>query len=246
MVVTNCFEKHYSPSSITTYISGLSFYHRINGWYCISDIFVVSKILQGCRRQRPVVDKRAPITISMLEKICSILPMVAHDHYESLMFKAIFTLTFFGLFRISELVFTHNGNMSLLFEDLRLAAGHQQVLICLRQSKTNQFGNPINLRLPCETNKLICPVCNLKLYFGIRPVTSGRLFVHNNYRPVTRYQFSAVLKKCLIQSGFDCNVFKSHSFRIGRATHLASTGVSNDQIMRMGRWNSNAYMSYIR
>jgi len=34
------------------------------------------------------------------------------------------------------------------------------------------------------------------------------------------HQFSAVLKKCLQQSGFQVDVYKSHSFRTGQATNL--------------------------
>ena len=33
---------------------------------------------------------------------------------------------------------------------------------------------------------------------------------------------------------------------IGRATSLAISGVPSDQIMKLGRWKSNAFSSYIR
>jgi len=246
MFVGYCFEKSYSSSTITSYISGLSFYHRINGWYSFSDVFIIRKLIQGCRRLRPVVDQRAPITISMLCSICKVLPGVANNTFESALFKAIFSIAFFGLFRVSELVFTDNGNRSLQSEDVYLDKDKKHVSLCLRVSKNNQYGNPIHMKLPCESDISICPVCNLKVYMQLRPQMPGQLFVHENKKLVTRYQFSAVLKKCLQQSGFKVDIYKSHSFRIGRATQLAGMGLSDENIKKLGRWNSSAYNSYIR
>ena len=180
MFIAYCFEKSYSPSSITTYISGLSFFHKINGWYSISDVFVVSKILKGCRRLRPVVDKRAPITLSMLKQICAVVPVVSNSIFESMLFKALFSVAYFGLFRVSKLVFTNNGNMSISVEDIRFDSDQKHVVLCLRTSKTNQSGKPTYLKLPCESDDAICPVCNLKIYMRYRPLTPGQLFIHEN------------------------------------------------------------------
>lgn len=39
---------------------------------------------------------------------------------------------------------------------------------------------------------------------------------------------------------------KSHSFRIDRATTCAIERMPDDQIKQLGRWNSDAYLRYIR
>jgi len=140
MFIAYCFEKSYSPSSITTYISELSLFHKINGWYSISDVFVVSTILQGCRRLRPVVDEWAPITLSMLQQICAAVPVVSNSIFESRLFKALFSVAYFGLFRVSELVFTNNGNRSISVVDIRFDSDQKHVVLCHRTSKTNQIG----------------------------------------------------------------------------------------------------------
>ena len=51
-----------------------------------------------------------------------------------------------------------------------------------------------------------------------RPLTPGQLFIYENGSLVTPYQFSAVLRKSVSHSGFNCDIYKSQSFRIGRAT----------------------------
>ena len=118
---------------------GIVLFHKINGWYSFSNVFVVSKILQGCRRLRPVVDKRAPIALSMLQQICAVVPVVSNSIFESMLFKA-FSVAYFGLFRVSELVFTNNGNRSISVVDIRFDSDQKHVVLCHRTSKTNQIG----------------------------------------------------------------------------------------------------------
>lgn len=79
-----------------------------------------------------------------------------------------------------------------------------------------------------------------------RPPTSGSLFCHADGAPVTSSQFSSVLAKCIARTQFSSGHFRSHSFRIGRATDLAASGCSTELIKTMGRWSSESYLGYIR
>lgn len=46
--------------------------------------------------------------------------------------------------------------------------------------------------------------------------------------------------------GFDENLGKTHSLRIGGASALAAAGVNDSIIMILGRWKSLAFLLYIR
>lgn len=73
-----------------------------------------------------------------------------------------------------------------------------------------------------------CPLANLIKYLKGRHVGNGPLFCHFNSKPLTRYQFSFVLKHILAVVGVRGAQFTSHSFRIDMATTCAMEGVHDD------------------
>jgi hypothetical protein len=70
------------------------------------------------------------------------------------------------------------------------------------------------------------------------PLVEGPLFCHFDGRPLSKYQFSALLKKSLGVLGLADANFKSHSFRIGMVTTLAMEGMSDENIKFIRRWKS--------
>lgn len=244
--IAYCFEKTMSAKTISTYISGLAFVHKLNSWYDITQCFIVKKLLEGCHRSRPSFDKRAPITCNMLKEICSLLPSVCFNQYENSLFTAMFCLAFFGLFRVGELATNRCKSNVLNLADVTFENANKTLHITMHHYKSKQRGRPVILKIPCEDDELTCPVCTLMNYLKLRVSRAGALFIHMNGSPVTRYQFAAVLKKCIDRSKFNSSHFRTHSFRIGRATHLSSLGIPGSAIMKLGRWRSSAHTLYIR
>ena len=83
-------------------------------------------------------------------------------------------------------------------------------------------------------------------FLSLRPSEAEFFFCHANGSPLTRYQFSAVLFKAIHAAGLPVSRFRTHSFRIGCATTLASQGVSIEVIKKFGRWQSDTVNRYIR
>ena len=104
--ISGCFEKGFSPATIKTYYSGISFFHKVNELTDPTSNFVIQKMLEGCCPSRKQNDNRAPISKHLLTGICAKLNEICYSPYEVLLFKATFTLAYFGLCRISELVYT--------------------------------------------------------------------------------------------------------------------------------------------
>lgn len=210
-------------------------------------MFVVNRLLEGCVRAKGHSrDARRPITKSILTEIIAALPSVCYNEFEAKVFKAIFSMAYFGLFRISELVATTLSGSSnqIKRKDVAITTNEQFMSVTLRIHKTSQHGPPITLKLPREKTHP-CPVLAMLEYLSLKPAGTSA-FSHSNGLPVTRQQVTAVLNKCLTRAGHSTQNFKTHSFRIGRATDLAIRGVPETDIMKLGRWSSQAYKKYIR
>jgi hypothetical protein len=160
------------------------------------------------------------------------------------LFKAAFSLAYHGLLRISELtVCTQNiSNHTGVVHNVEICNDYLDVY--LSSSKTDQFGKGTTIYIPAQTDYKTCPLNLLKSFLQIRPNLEGQLLCHFNGTLLARYQFSALLKRSLSTLGLRSSRLTSHSFRIGRATTFAVEGLFDDEIKRLGRWESNAYLRY--
>lgn len=208
-------------------------------------------MLEGVRRSKNNKDTRLPISEGMLQRIITHLPLICLSSYEVNLYSAAFCLAFYGLLRIGEITFGGNyqSDHVLGLSSLKFVSNEKEVslLVTVPYSKNDQYGNSASIRIP-ETKSSTCPVAHMRSFLAMRPQCKGPLFCHYSGAPLTRYQFSAILSKVINIVG-DKSVkgkFRSHSFRIGRASDLFDKGFSIDDIKIMGRWKSDAYKSYIR
>ena len=247
--ITYLFHNGYAPSTAAMHISAISFQHKINHNFDNTSTFAISKMLEGYKRLRANPDNRMPIMYNTLVAICKILGNICISEYETLLFRAAYRLAFFGLFRVSELVFTSSQqpDQPLQVSDVLCTtkAGQNILRIRQRKAKCNQTGKPYIIDIPAiESTE--CPLLAMEAFLKIRPHKSVYLFCHINGQPLTRYQFGAVLNKAITALNLPTTHFRTHSFRIGAASWLASKGVSYETIKKMGRWQSNSFLKYIR
>lgn len=248
LFIAYCTHQGLSASSVSTYMSGIGYAHKIRGFSDPTKSFLVNKAVEGLRRLKggQVQDLRAPITLPLLDNLIDSLKYICTNTYETVMFTAAFSLAFFGLLRISEFTvpsIKKSSQKHLSVNDIHLA--NNTVFLRIRWSKTDQLGSSVTLQI--EANREAhCPVQSLSKYLNNRPHTCrGNLFIHFNTKPLTRFQFCSVLQKALHFINAPNHV-RSHSFRIGGATYLHSMGVPDDRIKVMGRWKSEAFTRYIR
>lgn len=234
-------------STVNCYISGLSFFSKINNFEDSTQRFVVRKMIEGVKRSRsPQKDPRLPISRVMLRNILSILSSLCSNNYESKLFKAAFSMAFHGFFRVGELTVGqgHVKNHTVEWSNVHIFEDYLEVY--LSSSKTDQFGKGVTIHIPASHDKNICPLFLIKSFLQDRPAYDGPLFCHFDGKPLTRYQFSSILRKSLPLIGIANASYTSHSFRIGMATTCALDNMPDVQIQKLGRWKSNAYLSYIR
>ena len=67
-----------------------------------------------------------------------------------------------------------------------------------------------------------------------------------NGLPLTRSCFVTWLREALVNAGLESQQYSGHSFRAGAASTAAAMGLEDSLIKTLGRWESSAYLIYLR
>lgn len=217
----------------------------MNNWYDPCTSFLIKKLLSACFKKKQVCDTRLPITKLVLSKLLYALNFTVDNKYLCKMFKAMFVLAFHAFLRVGEITVNstkiknpHNLALSQIEinEDLKVT------FLSFKYSK----GLPVVLTIKRQQCRGICPIYLLQEFLSQRGREEGPLFLTSSGLPVTRHSFISVLKASLKFCQLSCDKFKGHSFRIGAATEASNQGKTDSQIRQLGRWNSDAFLKYIR
>ena len=180
----------------------------------------------------------------MKRLICA-LPHVCSSVYEARRFSTAFALACFDLLRVDE--FTSDsksisGTHVLCFNDISFHKinNKEELYVKVCSSKTDQRHSSTTLAICEQDDQAFCPVRLIKSYIEISHQALGfQLFIHIDGLNLTRYQFGAVLQRTLSFCGVP-GYFRSHSFRIGRASEAKHLGIHDELIKKWGRWSSSA------
>ena len=119
------------------------------------------------------------------------------------------------------------------------------VRIHLKQSKTDKERKGIDVFLGASGDEL-CPVAALTAYLAIRGQSGGPFFRFQDGKPLTKTRFTQNVREALAALGLQEQSYTGHSFRIGAATTAAEAGIEDVIIKALGRWNSEAYQTYVK
>ena len=196
-------------------------------------------LCRGIRRQQNCSERtRLPITINLLRTLKSQLRSSQMSLLEQRLLWTAFTLSFYGFLRASEC-------LGLTWSDILIHDDY--ITITLRQSKTDPFRRGQSLHI-YATSTTTCPVRAIRNYNDmlITKQPHHLVFSKGTNSPLTRTTLTTILRQLLSRAGLCPSHYASHSFRIGAATTAAAVGLAPSLIKTLGRWNSDAYMTYVR
>ena len=163
--------------------------------------------------------------------------------HDDINIRAAFCTTFTAFLRVGEFTWdtwtvqSHLTQLSIRF------TSDGNALLHLPTSKTNQFrqGSTIPLAASYDTT---CPVTALKTLYLRYP--------KNNFEPLFSKVIGSFDQSWVIQrlhsllhtAGINSEGFSGHSFRHGAANSALQAGISRQDIMKMGRWKSDAMDHY--
>ena len=235
--------KGLAPSTTTTYISAIGYVHKVCNVNDPTSQFIVQKVLASINKEYGKSDSRLPITQFILARLLDSVDKVLSSIYHATLLKAMFLIAFYGLFRVGEITIQSSGVVSLNMDQIQIFKDRFELKIT--KFKNNLTNKPFDIVIH-KLDSPYCPYLGLLKYLQLRKLDNGPLFRFPDGKPVSRSFFANRLKDCLIFCGLNPHLFKSHSFRIGGASFLASIGKTDLQIKIIGRWSSDSFLRYIR
>ena len=191
-----------------------------------------------------------PITLQLLQNIYTQLSQQPQSYNNILTWAACY-LAFFGFLRVSEFTTPsdtqYDKDCHLSIDDISIDCrdNPQLMKVTLKQSKTDPFRVGVDLYLGA-TGATICPVRGLLPYLALRGHHKGPLFILEDGKYLTRQRLCTLLDSLLIKLRINTQNYNTHSFRIGAATTARQANIPDPLIQLMGRWKSNAYLTYIK
>ena len=207
-------------------------------------------VLRGIKRSAGssnAARSRLPITPDILCRLRSV--WVPNNSFSNLLLWTTACLAFFGFMRMGEVTSMPGSPPSITADGVAVDShsSPSTIRLTLHHAKTDPFGSGTAIFLGKTGHPYLCPVQALLAYLSRRPgPRSGPLLIHEGGQPLTRDQFVRLLKDALSACGIDCKGYSGHSFRIGAATAAAQAGIPDHLIKTLGRWESEAYQTYIR
>ena len=241
-----------SHGTVKTYLSAVRHMHIANNIEepKMAQMPKLKLVERGIKRRSAVEcskRERLPITPAILRQLKSLWAPRATE-YEQIMMWAVCCTAFFGFFRLGELLeATPQSRVGIKAKDVTVDNVIEPTVISLhlRQSKTDQFGKGADIHLG-RTKQDVCPVTALLAYLALRGNAEGPLFQCKDGTALSKQEFVSKLRVALAELGINEKAYAGHSFRIGAATTAADVGLEDSTIKLLGRWESNAFQTYIR
>ena len=256
LYASQLYKEGVQSSTLKSYISAIKKVLKIDGYTWDENKIEFTIITKSCRLVNDRVKSRFPIQNGLLELILfRIHVRFSEQIYLDLMYRCMFLIGYFGLFRVGELT---SGTHPIRAKDIYNASEKQKLKIYLYSSKThNKASRPQEIKIEGNVyldernamNRYFDPFLETKKFLEIRGGyvnIEEPLFIFRDRSPVSPKNMREVLKEAIKSLNLNPKYYDTHSLRIGRATDLMKFGYSIEEIKRLGRWRSNAVYKYLK
>jgi len=254
-------ERKVKAATVQNYLSGVRQLH-INKGVKVPETReeLVKQVLKGrqnledTQRRKTGAKGRRAMTTGLLKTLKERIRQADLSREEKLLLWTVSTIAFHGVFRIHELLCTHEAtfdpNKTLLTEDAVLtgATGGRVLSLRIKCPKEEKAGRDTVVDI-FEIGGPTCPIRAWKKWTRARTtMEKGQpLFSSADKVPLTGRKFNTLLKKLLGRLARSSEgTISSHSFRSGAPTLLGSVGATDSEIKAMGRWSSRAFQVYVK
>ena len=120
MFLVNLHNRGLKAATIRTYITAISFVHKIKQLQDPTVGFLITKTIQGISNVNKLSSNpsRKPITKDLLHRIIDAVPYTQQNQYYILLVKALFLLSYHACMRAGEAVLSSHDQHTLLLQDV--------------------------------------------------------------------------------------------------------------------------------
>lgn len=228
LYITILAEKQYKSSTIQRKISAIAKYCEMKDIKLDLDNKEFKIVWQGIRRKLGVAKKgKEPILVKTLKAILEVIPKNSNMGIRD---KALLSFGWSSAMRRSEIVQLNWNDISFIEEG---------IIVNIRQSKTDKFGEGQKIAILNARNHHICPVKALKAWKEIN--TDEAVFCSvtktgtMSGKRLSDRDVARIIKKWISNIGLDDSGFAGHSLRSGLITTASKNSVPDHVIMKHTR-----------
>ena len=247
--------------TVKSYVSGIKAVLKEDGYDWNENKILISSLTRACKVQNDKVKCRFPIKKGLLELILfEIKRVLPGQIYLQILYRAIFSIGYYGLMRIGELT---ESSHTLKACNIHVGLNKDKIMLVLRSSKTHGLESyPQKIKIAALNEEqihkqnngnpeqsLFCPFELAREYMEIRGDyvnENENFFIFRDRSNVLGHHARGILKQCIANLKLDSSLYNFQSLRAGRSCDYLKEGLSIEEISRAGRWQSNAVYKYLR
>ena len=200
-------------STLKSYYSAIKAVLRNDGYYVDDNKVLLTSLAKACRLVNDKVQMRLPISKPLLELLLFEVQRKFENKqpYLEILYKTIFLLAYYGLFRIGELT---SGTHPIKAADVHIAQNKDKILLILYSSKTHgRESRPQKVKIAATkngiSNKFFCPFKTSREYLALRGNYKNKsepFFIFRDRQPVTPPHVREILKFTLKEIKFESKI----------------------------------------
>ena len=249
--------KKWASSTLQQYISAIKSAHRREGWPDDWLNYQVKNLLKGFENLSEPKNQRLPITPSLMKILWKNLESAKIQEEDRRLVWAVATIMYSGSLRGGEIL----GDKEKEYDEDKILLNKEigvktvvindketrMVLAKIKNPKELKGKGHVNIEM-FEQGTWMCPVKAIMKLRGKRTEEPDLPFAkRKNGKLLTIKLFNQILKTLLKEVlMYEEGTISSHSFRAGVATAMARAGYNDADIQRVGRWESDSFLRYIK
>ena len=216
-------DKGIQSATVRLYVSAIKKVLVTDGYQWSDSLIQLNALTKACKLINDRVKTRLPIKFNLLELLLYEVQRKwgGSQVYLETMYKAIFALAYYGLFRIGKLCKTKYANHTIRANNIHIGMNKEKIMVVLYMSKTHGKGsNPQKIKITSSSDDTQLKKSRNFCPFRLMRNFSDKVMISKTSSFSLPRMVRNTLHSLLQTLGLDPNMYDTHSFRAGCASDM--------------------------